>query len=208
MRILCSMFWSLSITASGAVLPAWLAPYPGSSETGSYMVAAPVATVIKHYRSELKDASVSVSEAGIEDGGTVLRATKDYTSCVVRITADIETRKTKVGIICAEDRPAAPRALDPAPQQQQAPSAPPSERHLIAPSLESLQKIVSLRVIDKGFRPVDTSQQRYQADITFTAYYQSLCEKGHPGFYRSRSVSGSFRPADIRPQSHDFRASG
>jgi hypothetical protein len=96
-----------SATANCAHLaepPAWAAPFPGGSASGSYTIDAYVDAVIQHYRRELNEHAIKASEAGIETNGTVMRATRDRTSCVIRIE-EIVTNRTRVTTNCVDEPP-------------------------------------------------------------------------------------------------------
>jgi DNA-binding protein len=87
-----------------AGLPAWAAPFPGGSASGSYTSDAHVNAVIQHYRRQLNEHAIKATEAGIETAGTVMRATRDRTSCVIKIE-EIPTNRTRVTTNCVDEAP-------------------------------------------------------------------------------------------------------
>jgi hypothetical protein len=82
----------------------WTAPFPGGSASGSYTIDAQVDAVIQHYRREVNEHAIKATEAGIEVRGTVMRATRDRTSCVIKIE-EIPANRTRVTTNCVDEAP-------------------------------------------------------------------------------------------------------
>jgi DNA-binding protein len=101
-------FWVLLLAAATgnctqlAQPPAWAAPFPGGSASGSYTIDAHVNAVIQHYRRELNEHAIKATEADIETTGTVMRATRDRTSCVIKIE-EIPPDRTRVTTNCVDE---------------------------------------------------------------------------------------------------------